>query len=121
MLGAPRRRNLPSPPPRAPAAPSSCEQSVFAGHDARGTFCDLTSGEYVPAYHVFNRGSTPQCLQFCLPTENSIPLKHLLRADVGLCCRVGPGFNKFEGSINQHLPGIEAVRAWRYLPGEPDF
>lgn len=122
-LGASGPPHALTPPPRMPRAPASCQQLLFTGHDERNNRCDLASGQWVPAFVVSaveqNQGT--MCTQFCLPLENSAALKTLLKAEVGLCCRQGPGYNDFQGSFNQSVPGVMPMRAWRYNEGDAQF
>ncbi|KAG8458515.1 hypothetical protein KFE25_003050 [Diacronema lutheri] len=109
--------------PVRPQRPHSlCTQTLFVGKDANGNLCDLLSARYIPAFIVTKqRDQSQQCTQFCLPLQNSLPLKTLLKADIGFCCMQGPGFNNFQGSLNEKVPGFVDVRAWQYTEGESDF
>jgi hypothetical protein len=91
-----------------------CEQKMFYGHDAAGNFCDVASGTVVPAFIVAPRGGgNKMCLQFCLPIQNSLALKTLLQGQIGLCCRHDPGYNNFQGSLNESVPGFPQLRVWQ--------
>ena len=115
-----RRRGLHA-PAHPERAPSSCVQSVFAGA-GNSNFCDLASGEWVPMYTVKEDDDMgTQCSQLCLPVENSLPLAEILHAEIGLCCMQGPGYNDFQGSINELIPGIPPLRIWNYGPGDAAF
>mmetsp|Transcript_22645 Transcript_22645/g.76077 ORF Transcript_22645/g.76077 Transcript_22645/m.76077 type:complete len:142 (-) Transcript_22645:57-482(-) len=108
-------------PPKPMQLEGRCEQTLFAGEDWAGNRCDLSSGYWVPAHTVVHFNDHDECMQFCLPTQNSGMLKWFLRANIGLCCRTAPGYNDFQGSLNQQIPGLTRVRTWRYLPGESGF
>jgi len=118
-----RKPGRPEAPSSRPAhAPASCTQLMFLGDDSAGNFCNVHSGDWVPAFLVTGDAiSGTKCNQFCLPAENSLPLLKVLKADIGLCCLAGPGYNDFQGSINQRIPGVAPVRTWLYDEGGPAF
>lgn len=75
----------------------------------------------MPAFTVHAHADGLHCMQYCLPMQNSTAIKAVLRADIGLCCRAGPGFNNFQGMLSQRVPGVAPLRAWEYTAGESAF
>lgn len=89
------------------------------------------------------------CLQYCIPVQNSLAIKGTLHAKIGYCCshgaarrargavpappraalsrhrRVGParraGYNDFQGSIKELVPGMADIAIWEYQKGESQF
>lgn len=108
--------------PQALRVPRLCKQTLYIGKGASGNLCDLSSGKFAPAFIVHrHQDGSPMCTQFCLPVQNSFVLKQVLKANIGLCCMQGPGFNDFQGSLNENIPGVMEIRAWQYDEGESAF
>lgn len=120
--GNPSEQSGSRPKPVQAKGPGLCQQTLFVGKDPSGNLCDLYSAQFVPAYHLSTqRDGSHTCTQFCLPLQNSYALKTVLRANIGLCCMQGPGFNNFQGSLNEKVPGFMDLRAWQYSEGESDW
>jgi len=145
---------------------ASCQQSLYS--------CNDIGIDNVPAYAfsaprgvsgMFGRGSSTapakpnaadaaasgSCLQYCIPTQNSLAIKSTLKAKIGYCCTQGArrthhalpsraprcrssrlrasaptpfaraGFNDFQGSIHELVPGMSDIAIWQYDKGDSSF
>ncbi|KAG8464081.1 hypothetical protein KFE25_000249 [Diacronema lutheri] len=113
---------------------ASCQQSLYS--------CNDIGIDNVPAYAfsaprgvsgMFGRGSSTapakpnaadaaasgSCLQYCIPTQNSLAIKSTLKAKIGYCCT--QGFNDFQGSIHELVPGMSDIAIWQYDKGDSSF
>lgn len=110
----------------------TCHQSLFT--------CSNIGIDNVPAFGMqapksagssaaLGKGNTPapaapevpagDCLQYCIPVQNSLAIMKPLHAKLGYCC--SSGFNNFQGSIRELVPGMTDIAVWQYDHGESPF
>mmetsp|Transcript_5476 Transcript_5476/g.14299 ORF Transcript_5476/g.14299 Transcript_5476/m.14299 type:complete len:128 (-) Transcript_5476:385-768(-) len=107
-----------------------CSQSLYS--------CDGIGKDNIPAYSLrAPKGggksasgeavAMGHCLQYCIPIQNSLAITSTLKAHIGYCCAADVkeptdiGYNNFQGSIHETIPGMANVDIWKYEHGDPLF
>jgi len=97
-------------------APKTEGGGLFGRRLARKSKTDDTATDTSTAEASAASGN---CLQYCIPTQNSMAIKGTLKAKLGYCC--SSGYNNFQGSIYETVPGMADIAIWQYEHGESQF